>query len=238
VRMAEEFHAELVGLFVTQADMLALGALPTVRHLIGQSLTAQTLEPGAMERAMRVLAERARADLAAAAESRHVKWSFRMSSGPAEETIVAEAASCDVVTYMRGTRQRRTVGRVPHTRVGVLLATPEARAGRPIVFWSDDDGAGFDVALRLARRSGLKLLVFLGAGSAPEKAAEIGRNIAATGIRGEVRRMTSDAQGAAFRELRLAHPGLLIIGRSSPLAQTDAFENFVDSLDCTVFLAS
>ena len=99
-------------------------------------------------------------------------------------------------------------------------------------------GSGLDVALRLARRSGLKLVVLLAAGSGSENATEIARNFAAAGVRGEVRRMASDAQGTAFRELRLAHPGLLIISRMSPLAQSDAFESFVDSLDCTVFLAS
>jgi len=38
--------------------------------------------------------------------------------------------------------------------------------------------------------------------------------------------------------MRLAHPGLLVISRTSPLTEHEDFESFVDSLDCSVFLSS
>ncbi len=238
VRLAEEYQAELVGLFVTESDMLTLSSLPGARHLIGHTLTAQTLEPGAIERAMRILAERARADLAAMAERRHVRWSFRSISGTASEAVVTEAEGFDVVAFGRGTRRRRSMAHATKTRCGIMLATPEARAGRPVVLWSNGNGAALGVALRLARSARVKLLVLLPAGAEPARAAEIAQQIAAAGIPGEVRPLSLDTPGAAFREMRLAHPGLLVISRTSPLTEHEDFESFVDSLDCSVFLSS
>lgn len=237
VRLAEEFQAEIVGLFVTEADVLKLASLPTVRHLIGHTLTAQTLEPGAMERAFRVLADRARADLAAVAESHHVKWSFRTVSGGTEETVVTEAAGFDVVTFGRG-RYRRTVARASHTRCGVFVATPEMRSGRPIVLWSEGEHAPIELAIRLAHQARVKLLVLVQATLDDAIVAGLAQRIAAAGVRGEIRRRAADTSGEAYRALRGAHPGLLVINRATPLAQEEDFESFVDSLDCAVFLTA
>ena len=237
VRFAEEFQAELVGLFVTETDMLNLASLPLARHLIGHSMTAQTLEAGALERAMRILADQARADLAAAAESRHVKWSFRSVSGSSEEAVVTETMGFDVVMFGRS-RRHRAVAWATRTRCGVLVATPEVRTGRPIVLWMDDGDAAFDIALRLARQSRVKLLILVPDTGSPERVEDLAHTVATAGVRGEIRPVSSKTSATAFRELRLAHPGLLIVSRSSPIARHEDFEGFVDNLDCTIFLTA
>jgi nucleotide-binding universal stress UspA family protein len=237
VRLAEEFHAELVGLFVTEDNVLKLASLPTARHLIGHTLTAQTLEPGTMERAFRVLADRARADLAAAADPRHVKWSFRTVSGRSEEVVVTEAAGFDVVAFGR-TRYRRSVSRASQTHYGVFVTTTETRTGRPIVLWSEGAHAPVELAMRLAYQAGVKLLVLVPSNLDEASVTQLAQRIAAADIRGEIRRRAADTPGAAYRALRGARPGLLVINRTSPLTQDQDFESFIDSLDCAVFLAA
>jgi nucleotide-binding universal stress UspA family protein len=237
VRLAEEFQAEIVGLFVTEASVLQVAAMPTIRHMIGQSFTAEPLEPGAMERAIRVLADRARAYLAAAAESHHIKWSFRSVSGSSEELVVTEAESFDVVALARG-RHQRIVARASRTHCGVLMAKAETRSGRPVVLWADGPGAAIGLAIRLARQARVRLVVWMPASSSEEEVSEIARRIAADGGRGEVRKISAGTLGAAYSDLRLSHPGLLVVNRASPLAQDDNFERFVDSLDCAVFLTA
>ncbi len=107
--MASRLGAELVGLFVEDANLVRLAALPCSAEVGFASGRARRLNPGTVKRGFEHLAEDARCAIARAADGAQVKWSFEVKQG----TVVAEAL--------------RAIGRDPvHGRAHAAMACDPA----------------------------------------------------------------------------------------------------------------
>src|SRR5690606_12853507 len=95
--LAAELGVEIVGVFVEDANLLAVSALP-LHEIALTGAAPRRLERGTVERAYRVQAERARRALERAAAARRIAYSFRVSRGRPLEELLRAAEAADVVT--------------------------------------------------------------------------------------------------------------------------------------------
>jgi nucleotide-binding universal stress UspA family protein len=155
VALAERTHAELLGLFVEDPNLIHLAHLPFARTF---STTGERgVDALAMERGLRVQGERLRELLAHQAQLARIPWSFRMARGPVLPTLMAAAAEADLLILGR-----------PGCGVGVL-ATPRVRAAPPgpvlVVLEDRPEGArALATAAELALRRGSRLDVVVAEG--------------------------------------------------------------------------
>lgn len=141
--LAESMEAELIGLFVENADLLHFAGFPFAREVGFTSALSRPLDVEAMERCLRAGAEAARRTLASVAGRTSVRWSFRVARGSLTEEMLAAAGQADLV--IADIEQPQEAGRAITVRV--------VRAG-------DSN------ALRAAMEEGDGILVLAGADNA------------------------------------------------------------------------
>jgi len=117
VETAAALEAELTGLFVEDVGLLHFAGLPFAREIGGFS--ARALDVRTMERRLRSQAEEARRALAAAAEGKPLRWSFRIERGSLAAQVRGALAEADLVVLL-GDR-----GGQPPRRAAALLSAAE-----------------------------------------------------------------------------------------------------------------
>jgi hypothetical protein len=115
--VAAALEAELTGLFVEDVELLNFAALPFAREI--GVFSARTLDRGTMERRLRSQAEEARRALAAAAEGKPLRWSFRIERGSLPAQVRGALSDADLVILLGGRS-----GRSPR-RAAALLSVAE-----------------------------------------------------------------------------------------------------------------
>lgn len=114
---AAALEAELTGLFVEDVELLHFAGLPFAREI--GAFSARALDVGTMERRLRSQAEEARRALAAAAEGKPLRWSFRVERGSVPARVRRALADADLVVLL-GNR-----GGQPPRRAAALLSAVE-----------------------------------------------------------------------------------------------------------------
>jgi hypothetical protein len=114
---AAALEAELTGLFVEDVELLHFAGLPFAREI--GAFSARALDVRTMERRLRSQAEEARRALAAAAEGKPLRWSFRIERGSLREQVRGALAEADLVVLL-GDR-----GGQPPRRGAALLSAAE-----------------------------------------------------------------------------------------------------------------
>jgi hypothetical protein len=104
LQLALAMQAELSGVFVEDADLLRVAALPFTREVGLVSGALRPLETADVESALRRQAEQVRRSLAELAQGAQVRWSFRVARGKLAGEVLAAAGRADVV--VTGERQR------------------------------------------------------------------------------------------------------------------------------------
>jgi len=115
---AAALEAELLGLFLEDVELLHFAGLPFARE-IGASARSRGLDVQTMERRLRSQAEEARRALAAAAEGKSVRWSFRVERGSGPAQLRKALGDADLVILL-GERGERTP-----RRAAALLSAAE-----------------------------------------------------------------------------------------------------------------
>lgn len=90
-RLAQDMQAELLGLFIEDEELLRFAALPFAAEVGLASAARRSLEPAAVERALRAQAERLRRALAAALDPAHA-FSFRVERASPARAVAAALA--------------------------------------------------------------------------------------------------------------------------------------------------
>jgi len=94
--LAGELDAELEALFVESEELHRLAALPFARELGVASATARRIDPAALERSLRAVAQEARRSLTALAVARELRWTFRVARGSVTEQLLAATSPSDI----------------------------------------------------------------------------------------------------------------------------------------------
>jgi K+-sensing histidine kinase KdpD len=248
--LAERLHAELVGLFVEDANLLRSAALPFVREINLASGQWQAFEPAAIERDMRARADRARRLIEAVARRRHLAFSFQVARGEVGREIAAAAGETDLIVLeglteiLRGRVQmgsgaravaRQTARTVMVLRRGVLDArnflvayedTPEA--DRALV-----------IAARLAAANRATLAVLVIAVDSP-KAEELRERatkvLERVGIEGTVEILGEPSLIDLCGFARRIQHAVLVVGANGAFAKGAAADKLMDEISCPLVL--
>lgn len=95
--LAGKLEAELVGLFVEDANLLHFAAFPFAHEVGFPSATRRPLDVAAMERSLRALAEEARQALALAVRQSTVRWSFEVTRCAEACAFLSAVTEADLV---------------------------------------------------------------------------------------------------------------------------------------------
>jgi len=120
-RLAAGLEAELVGLFIEDAELLQAAALPMTRMVPHQARTLADFDPASMQRAYRIWSAEARRSLEAAATQWRIKWSFQVARGIYAEQLMATLRAGDLLALASSKHQRRS-------RTGLAALTVAAQA--------------------------------------------------------------------------------------------------------------
>ena len=246
-RLAADWSAELLGLFVEEVAILDVATFPGARL---HGLTApgpRAVDRETMERALRVQARKARTALVGAAERSQVRWSFRVARGETGSEILAAATECDLITLGRGSAATTRASRLGTTARSTVTAAACAvllhRLGRsemtPVSVLYGGGGTALDTAAWFTERHGGTLQVFL-AEADPNRTAKLEQEVRdRLGSGPLVKRLHPVAPGKlgeALSNAGLARRGLLVVDRRQPLFHEGVLETLLESLDCTLLV--
>ena len=250
--LAALLQAELVGLFVEDADLLRLASLPFARELLYAGQAEKRIDGHAMERALKAEAEQIRRALQISAGRRQVQWSFRIARGRVVHEVLMAAQEVDLVVMGQAGRRPGHTARVGNTARAVAQQAPRtvaflrpgSRLGKPVVVLFDGSAsatAALATGARLAEEDHRNLVVLL-VGAAPEDTPPLRdqvqdwlrqRGLDARTV--ELRRArASDVMDALHRE----GGRVLVLGGDSPLCAHESLEALFRQIGCPIIVAS
>jgi|GEM_PF-1161447 len=130
--IAARTEAELIALFVEDANLIEWAGLPFAREVGFPSAVTRPLDAAAMERSLRTLAREAERSLAAIAHGTSLRWSYRVARGALMTELLAAAAESDLVVAaaVADWTPRRLAA---NARAAVLLVQELVVPGTPVV---------------------------------------------------------------------------------------------------------
>jgi hypothetical protein len=219
--LAAAVGARLEGLFVEDANLARLSALPFAREVESLTAARRQLPPAAVERAFRVEAAHLSRLLAVSAERARVECSFHVTRGEWLAEVVAREAD---LTILVGS------GRA---------AAGERAARRPVAALFDaSEGAqrGLAAATRLARTIGRELLILVPRSGADDDASDEARAwLAAEGLAGRALPLPRTA-AALFAAVRTHGGATLALPVSALTALAVDLAALAAGAPCTVIL--
>ena len=244
--LAAGLHAELVGLFVEDSELLDAADLPVTRSIPSHAQAQMPLDARLMRRALRIWETKAGDALASAAERWRVKWSFRVVRGTMEEQILAEARSDDLLalgTPGKAVRRARlaAASRAVAERApcSVLLIQAAGGANRPVAVIYDGSERALVTGERLARIYGRPLVV-LAVGDSEAATAGLVRQAVLWCDRhrggARVRGHTLDSAAEICEALKSQYPSMLVLDPLGELVRRFELESLLDEITCSVLI--
>jgi len=261
--MAQRMHADLMGLFVEDTDLLGLGDNPLIRTVSSFSGVSGAIRRGVIEQALRRQIAQTRIALEAAAQARHVQASFEVRRGrlaaaleTVEETdfILVRRAAPNVqhtpisrrARIAAATRQVVTAARRPVIVLDMRWATSAPAFGRTVTFYdgSPETERALIAAAQIAdRRRGDGISVVPIATSESDadvlgrRAQDILRALGHEPFIAEHVAPDIDALCAiCAKQGNVNHGGVLVLHADHALLQGDAMVRLLDSIDCSVMV--
>jgi len=246
--LARALGAELLGLFVEDANLLRLAGLPFARQLPVLGGAARPLELLAVESQLRAQASRAREALAREASALHVGWRFEVRRGPVTSEVLAAAGQADLLVV--GARGQGGRGRSGGTawavaeRAATSVVLVERRrlpGGSGGILVAFDGGPGSEAALAAADtlaggQRGLAITCLAADAGTAERLAERARD-ALPGRRGTARWAGGEEVEDLLAAARAGPPDLLVVHAGSRLLAGGGLERLVAGAPCPVVVA-
>lgn len=230
--LAAKVGADLLGLFVEDANLLQWSGLPFAREVGGVAGAARRLDSTSMERSLKVQAQRSRLALADTAEPWRLRWSFRVVRGHVAEEVLAAAHEVDLVCIGRMGRQPSIGGRLGPIARYVAAGAPRsvlltkhaipARYGVGAVYEGTQAAVkALWAAARLAREEGgLTVLIPAANGAAAQHLEdEATQLLHSRGLTARYRWLDSGKTETQIQLLQEDRGSLVVADADSPLAQ-------------------
>jgi nucleotide-binding universal stress UspA family protein len=249
--LAAHLEAELAGLFIEDLNLLRSAELPFVRQVSLLTAAAEDFDAPSTERELKAMAGRAERRIAAAAEPRRVKWSFRVVRGHTAREVTAAALDADLVIVEESARPLSRHLRLPapcrdatlQVSRSVLLyrhGAPTAGAIAVVYDGSAEADQALAMASRLAQGDGGRALELLILPRAPGRGVELQHRARQrlAEHRGEVSFRVLGPAGLpqVGRAAREAGAGLVVVLASSSVARGVDIESLLKELGCPVLL--
>jgi nucleotide-binding universal stress UspA family protein len=248
-QLAADLRAELVGLFVEDANLLRLAGLPFAQEVRYLSASQQSMNRQRMEEEMRAQAARARRALLAAAQVAGVPASFRVVRGEVALEVLSAAMEADILLLGRVSRpltRRTRLGSTARLAAAlaprsVLLMQTGVFRDRPIVVTFDGSDLAWqalETAVHLARPGGrLRVLLLV---DSPEAGRPMEARVAfwlqRQAMAAEYEWLDRADAAELERAIRQCQGRLLVLGGERwQLAEGDV-QALLDATDCSVML--
>lgn len=237
-RLAAEAGAELVGLFVEDAELLVAAALPFSRLVAGHGRSVSGFELAALERALRVRSLASRRALEGAAARWRVRTSFQVTRGGLGERLLAAVEEPDLLTFgavgRALARSRAPSARDIARRSAGAVWLMRLEGARPLVLLYEGSDHALAVAAALARVHGgrLRVLATAPAADVARRSAETAAGWLAAHAGGRPPEVVAVSAGDAAAALRGLHPRLLVVERHG--ATATALDPLLDELGCSL----
>lgn len=250
VALAADLQAELLGLFVEDADLLRLAALPFVRELGLYSAKPRPLNEPQVERELRARARRAEQALAAMADRAQVRWSFRVVRGMISAELLAAAVEADLISLGRtgwSLAGRRRVGSTARTILSqasrpALVVRQGAHLSLPIMVVYDGSalaGKALATAARLSQGKEENLLVLVAADDLAQTErlqTQAAGWLQERGMPAHFRQLTEATVSTLVRALKAEGCGTLVLPAETTLLRDEALATLVEELDFPLLL--
>jgi nucleotide-binding universal stress UspA family protein len=246
--LATRFHAELLGLFVEDVNLLRLAELPFAREVFIYSARHRELSTREMERQLRAQARRAREMLREEAERAELAWSFEVARGRIAAELLRAASEVDLIILGRAGRSLTQTRRLGSTARSVAAEAPSMALllqeggclGPPVMVVYDGSDVGeraLAAALQLSEGADDVLTVILADGYESLR-EEVNRHLRGEEQEVELRYMPLSASNVQ----RLAHLvrtegcGTLVLPARSRLLHEDMLLDLLDETEIPVLL--
>jgi nucleotide-binding universal stress UspA family protein len=248
--LADVLGAELVGVFVEDINLLRLAGLPFARELSAWSPLERPLDQLAMERQLRLQAEKVRQALAGAATRRHLRWSFRIVRGQVAAELLTAAAEADLLALGKaswtttrhvrlGSTAREVIAQASHA---ILLLQQGATICPPIQAVYDGSPAGvraLATAARLATATGGGLTVIIladAADAAQRLEQEAAEHLRAWQAQASFRHLVHPSAEDLAGFIRSTGGGTLVMSAQHPLLAGEGLSTVLDAIECSALL--
>lgn len=247
--VAAALHAELVGLFVEDVNLLRLAQLPFAKEISYLAAAPRKLDVAQMTRQLQARATQARQQLRQMAEEREVHWSFRVVRGMIADELLGATPETDLLVLGRVSRPRalkpvlgstaRTV--VARTTRSILLIPSGADLERPVLVLYDGSAGGqraLILAGKLAQATGrLRVLIW----AADEDTAEqYRRDIVAQLSDDELelsyRRLHQDESMQLADLVKRSGVGLFVLAGGETKVPPEAIQALLEACDLPVLV--
>lgn len=248
--LAGRLHAELLGVFVEDINLLRCAALPFAREVGFLSGMERALDIAGVERRLKAQALRLQQALAEAAERVRVQWSFRIMRGHVAVELLSALEAADLIILGKAAqslgRQRVRLGSTARAVLAqasrtVVVLQHGMPLGRPVVAVYDGSPAAaraLAVAARLAQADDKNLVVVITA--APEAGDRVQAQaeswLLAHGLRARYRYLP-DAEALGLARAARAEDGrVLVLDGTNPMLQEEMLRTLLEATSCPVVL--
>lgn len=239
--LAAQWHAELLGLFVEDIELLRMAAAPAAIRIVYPSASEQPLSAVPIESELRALAERARRAVAGAARRAHVRWSFRIVRGNVSAEVLLAATEADLLTLGGGggsIARRLGLGSTARAAIAgarsslLVVQRPIPRTQPVLTVYDRSAGAreACQFAARLAGSTSHRLTVLLVSPLGrrePAVEAEVTQLVASQKLRLRFRWLESDKKQDLLRAVQSEEGGVLVINGQSPFLDAEFVEKLL-----------
>ncbi|MDX1612661.1 MAG: universal stress protein [Candidatus Promineifilaceae bacterium] len=250
--MAAQMHAELVGLYVEDENLLHFAGLPFAREVRAPSARRQKTDSQRMEEQLRLQAAQARRALAKAARAVETQWRFNVVRGQVTEAILEAALDADLLALGRFSRPFTGQGRLGSTaraatsiQRGALLFTQRGRDLTYPVLVTYDGSAqarqALAAAAQLSAVNNNQLNVLLLAETTKE--TEQLKEQALSWLRDhqfekevEFHWLRETSTEKLTEMVQAVDDCVLVLGGDNPLLKAESIQDLLDQTDCPVML--
>lgn len=248
--LAARMHAELLGIFVEDINLLRMAELPFSQEIRIYSSSPENIDTAELERLLRMQARQAESLLQREAELFRVRHSFRVRRGIVPKEVIAAALDADLLVLGRS-------GRSPTCRKGLGSTSRKALSGstknilfmRPgfsaehesvLVLYDGSEGSktALGIALSLVRSGNTLHMLILPQAEDDQVTLkkELSSLIPAGVLRVEYHMLPSVTDSSILaRHIRLADAGLLVLSEHMNLPP-ETVHSLVNDIDYPVLL--
>lgn len=248
--LAAKMHAELLGIFVEDINLLRLAELPFSQEIRQYSPKPEEIETAELERMLRIQAKQAQASLQREAELCRVHHTFSIRRGNVPKEVVAAALAADLLVLGRSGRSptcRKGLGSTAKSALSgslknILLMrtgfTPENEAVLVLYDGSDASKSALAIAIKLVRPGNTLHILMLPQYEGHEDLleTELARRISPGMLRVEYHVLPPVADSRILaRYIRMADSGLLVLSDRMNLP-AETVHNLINDIDYPVLL--
>jgi nucleotide-binding universal stress UspA family protein len=249
VNLATRFHAELLGLYVEDINLLRLAELPFAREVGQFSAVVRRLNVPEVERQIRVQTVRVRRIFESRTGRAQVQWSFRVTRGSVPQEVVTAAYDADLLVLGRagwsllrkgrlGTTARAIVARSPSMALllpgGTCLASPLT-----VVFdGSSRAERALDVAVALLEKDRRLRVLLLANGQerlSPLR-EQVDTRLEGRGLDIRYRALTDSNVSRLVQAIEGEECGTLILPVKSAILEDSALQGLLEELEIPILL--